>query len=258
MSAPRVFNFGGGVQSTAALVLAVRGEIPHRTFVFSNVGDDSESPHTLKYVREVSGPYAKKNGIELVTLQKRTKDGKPQTLIQRIFKTDRAMVIPVRLSRSGMPASRSCTAEFKVRVVQRWLKQHGATRDDPGTSALGISIDEIQRMRMDSGCAYTKLEYPLINLRIDRDECKRIIAGAGLPVPPKSSCWFCPFHSVREWARIQREEPGVFWRCVEMEKRMNDKLQAAGSDPVYFSDRLKPLDKAFSQLDLFSKAPEDC
>ncbi|WP_254897837.1 hypothetical protein [Kitasatospora sp. NA04385] len=34
----RSFSFGGGVQSTAALVLAAQGRIDYRTFLFANVG----------------------------------------------------------------------------------------------------------------------------------------------------------------------------------------------------------------------------
>ena len=48
----RVFSYGGGVQSTAALVLAAQGKIDFPTFLFANVGDDSEHPATLRYVRE--------------------------------------------------------------------------------------------------------------------------------------------------------------------------------------------------------------
>lgn len=40
----RVFSFGGGVQSTAVLVLSAHGVLPYKQFIFSNVGDDSEHP----------------------------------------------------------------------------------------------------------------------------------------------------------------------------------------------------------------------
>lgn len=40
----RVFSYGGGVQSTAALVLAAQGRIDFPAFVFANVGEDSEHP----------------------------------------------------------------------------------------------------------------------------------------------------------------------------------------------------------------------
>lgn len=49
----RVFSFGGGVQSTAALVLQAQGKIDFDMFVHANVGDDSEHPDTVAYMRDV-------------------------------------------------------------------------------------------------------------------------------------------------------------------------------------------------------------
>ena len=61
-----VFSCGGGVQSTACLVLAAQGVIPYRTFVFANVGDKAESPHTIAYIRLVLKPFAAQHGIKWV------------------------------------------------------------------------------------------------------------------------------------------------------------------------------------------------
>src|SRR5690348_2960939 len=54
----KIFSYGGGVQSTAALVLAAQGRLDYRTFVFCHVGADSENPETLSYVCEVARPFA--------------------------------------------------------------------------------------------------------------------------------------------------------------------------------------------------------
>lgn len=51
----KVFSFGGGQQSVAALVLAAQGRIDYRTFLFANVGDDSERKGTLAYVEQAYG-----------------------------------------------------------------------------------------------------------------------------------------------------------------------------------------------------------
>ena len=59
----RAFSYGGGVQSTACLVLAVEGRIDFKTFLFANVGADSEHPDTLDYVYQVAMPYAKSCGL---------------------------------------------------------------------------------------------------------------------------------------------------------------------------------------------------
>ena len=52
-----VISYGGGVQSTALVVLAATGRLGKvDAALFSNVGDDSEEPATLRYVRMVSDP----------------------------------------------------------------------------------------------------------------------------------------------------------------------------------------------------------
>lgn len=64
----KAFSFGGGVQSTAALVLAAQGRIDYRTFLFANVGSDSELPATLRYVRDFAIPFAEAHGLSIVEL----------------------------------------------------------------------------------------------------------------------------------------------------------------------------------------------
>lgn len=66
----RVVSHGGGVQTMAMLVLAAQGTIDYRTFLFANVGDDSEDKRTLAYYREIAVPYAASHDIELVELHK--------------------------------------------------------------------------------------------------------------------------------------------------------------------------------------------
>ena len=240
----RVFSFGGGVQSTAALVLAARGEIDYRTFVFANVGDDSEYPKTLAYLAEHARPFAAAHGLELVEVQRTLRDGTPETLMGRLRGTTAAVPIPVRLG-SGAPARRSCTTDFKSRVIGKWLKARGASNADPATLGLGISMDEIQRMRRDSMIPWQRFDYPLITLRLFRDTCVGLIRRAGLPVPPKSACWFCPFHSQGEWRRLRREEPELFFEAARLEGEINAKRARRGKDPMWLTDRARPLAEAF-------------
>jgi hypothetical protein len=244
----RAFSFGGGVQSTAALVLAAQGKIDYPIFLFANVGDDSEHPATLKYVHEVAMPYAKEHDIELVELRKTIsrgpRKGQQETILGRIMRPDsKTQVIPVFLSGSGAPANRGCTHDFKIRVLARYLKQQGAAPNDPAIVGLGISVDEFQRMRTDSGIAWQKLDYPLIDLRMTRADCAATIRAAGLPVPPKSSCWFCPFHSTAAWRRLKNDRPDLFVRAVELEQHMNG-FAALRGDAVYLTRTLQPLDQA--------------
>jgi hypothetical protein len=249
----KVFSFGGGVQSTAALVLAAQGDLDVDAFLFANVGDDSENPATLRYVREIAMPYAKAHNISLIELCKTRRDGVvADTLYQRLMKpTSRSIGIPVRLAGNGAPANRSCTSDYKVRVIATWCYRHGARRANPATTLLGISLDEFRRMRTDSGIPYTRLGYPLIDRRMSRMDCVNVIVRAGLPVPPKSSCWFCPFHSLNAWREIREREPVLFAKAVDLEQTLMARKRAISKRPndgCYLTDKLKPLPVAIGDM----------
>lgn len=255
------FSYGGGVQSTAALVLAARGEIDCRLFLFSNVGDDSEHPKTIEYVRDVATPYAEANGIELVTLQKRLRDGSVETLYDRMMRQPRSIGIPVRMA-NGAPGNRNCTVDFKIRVIAKELKRRGFTASNPATVGLGISTDEVQQARTDSGIAHEKLAYPLIWLGHNRNSCMNVIESAGIPIPHRSACFFCPFHRPTEWKRLQREDPGLFKKSVELERVLNERRDMLGKDHVYLTRFGMPLDVAMGEsiqdsLDGFENACEE-
>ncbi|MBB2741918.1 UNVERIFIED_ORG: hypothetical protein FHR35_009071 [Microbispora rosea subsp. rosea] len=236
-----VFSFGGGWQSTAALVLAARGELPFRVFLFANVGDDSEHPATLRYVRQYAAPFAAAHGIELHTLARIRRDGSTETLFGRLTKEgSRSLPIPVRMS-NGAPGTRSCTADFKIRVIGRWLKAHGASAGNPATVGIGISVDEIERANSRRCEPHERIVYPLLDLGIRRADCPRIIRSAGLPVPPKSSCWFCPFHRLTTWADMRRDEPELFNRACALEATLNARRAELGKDPVWLTRYAAPL-----------------
>ncbi len=253
----KVFSYGGGVQSTAALVLAAQGKIDYKTFLFCNVGDDSENPETLNYVHEIALPYAKMHGLDLIELQ-HTRFGEIETLYERLTRPESHSVgIPVRMSGNGAPGNRNCTLDFKIRMVAKWTKQHGATAAQPAMIGLGISLDEFQRMRTDSGIPHEKLVYPLIDLRLDRQQCTNIIHAAGLPVPPKSACWFCPFHSLRTWQEMRQNQPVLFEKAADLEVLINQRRTTLGKDPVWFTRKLKPLAQVTTDLSQDSLFEED-
>lgn len=301
----RVFSFGGGVQSTAALVLAAQGKIDFKTFLFCNVGEDSENPATLTYVREHVRPYASSHGIELIELQKVLRSGEPVTLYQQLKRPgSKSIGIPVRMSGSGAPGRRSCTADFKVLVVDKWLKERTARgyiqslkealilryalkkldkesvqgilstlnsfflENEPAAQiGLGISLDEIERVKpnMDPDTiAWKENVFPLLDeveKPLSRQDCINIIASAGLPIPPKSSCWFCPYHKLSVWQEMRQDQPELFWKSVDLEKFLNERRAALGMDPVWFTRLLKPLDQAtheYGQRGLFDDALDTC
>jgi hypothetical protein len=256
MSDKRAFSFGGGRQSTAALVLAARGELDVDLFVFANVGNDAENPDTLAYIRDYSAPYARTHGVELVEVQRQFRDGRDPSLYQYALRAERSTVLPMRMGDTGAVGNRTCTVDWKIKVVARYLKRERGW-PTPWQTQLGISWDEAHRMRdpeqRDLGDYH--LTYPLIDLRLTVADCQRIVADAGLPEPPKSSCWFCPFHDLKAWAKLRLHRPDLFQAAADLEQLLFERRDMLGKDRLYMSNRLKPLEVAIpegaEQLEMF-------
>ena len=251
----KTISYGGGVQSTAMLVLSATGVLPRvDAALFANVGDDSEHPATLAYVRDVATPWAAEHGIPVHELQRRRRDGSVETLMGRLTREgSRSLPIPVRMD-NGAPGHRSCTADFKIRVVGKWLKQHGASAENPAQVWIGISTDEFHRANNKRAMPYENPIYPLLTLNLDRSACMRVIERAGLPVPPKSACYFCPFHRPATWIEMAKNEPELFEKSAQLEDLLNERRAMLGKDKVYLTRFAKPLREVFQeQLNILPK-----
>lgn len=231
----RVISYGGGVQSTALVVLATQGKIGHvDVALFSNVGDDSEHPETLTFVRDIAIPWAKERGLDVLELTPMRKD-KPSTIYgEMVDPSTRRDVIPV-FGEKGNPLSRICTADYKIGTIHKWLKKHGTSKNDPATVLLGISTDEIERAGRGTSKNYEIREYPLLDLGLNRTDCMKIISDAGLPVPPKSSCFFCPFHSELTWSELRRDHPDLFDKAQYLEDMTQQRKREQGMRQVYLT-----------------------
>jgi hypothetical protein len=244
----RAFSFGGGQQSVAALVLAAQKRIDFRLFLFANVGKDSEQPETLRYFEEYAKPYAAEHGIELVELHRVGRSGprrgETRTLLADLERPDsKSIGIPVHLDGGG-PGTRQCTERFKIKVVADELAARGATEDQPAIVGIGISLDEIHRANNRTRIPHERVVYPLLELGLRRTDCQRIITAAGLPIPPKSACWFCPMKRPSEWHELRRTQPDLFDRACALEDTLVDRRRRLGKDPAYLTGLGRPLRQA--------------
>jgi hypothetical protein len=240
----RVFSFGGGVQSVAVMVLSAQRILPYTHFVFANVGNDSENPGTMEYIENIAKPFALRHGLDFVEVQWKRKPTSAQTLYEALVEDRNDIAIPVHL-KGGGPSWRNCTSKWKVKVIDRWMRDNaGATKQNRQPIGVGISTDEIHRMRTDDPerDVYAYKEYPLVDLRLNRIACQQIIVGAGLPPAPKSSCWFCPYKADKDWLELRKLYPHLFERVIELEDTINQKRKKYGDkDNVYLWGKQRPM-----------------
>lgn len=77
-----------------------------------------------------------------------------------------------------------------------------------------------------------------------RSDCERVIRDAGLPVPGKSACYFCPFTRPSAWQDRRRNEPELFGKACDLEALLNRRRDTLGRDRVYLTRFGKPLAEA--------------
>jgi len=124
---------------------------------------------------------------------------------------------------------RWCTSKFKIKVLIKYYQK-------PCIELIGFDIREKNRRNSIWERDGVVQEYPLIEANIDREDCEEIIRRHGLPIPPKSGCYICPFQTRKQWIELKRKHPDLFCRAIKLENSCNERLVATGKEPAYFKD----------------------
>ena len=80
------------------------------------------------------------------------------------------------------------------------------------------------RERDEADSKYQK-EYPLMERGWARDRCIQAIREAGLPLPGKSSCFFCPSMRAEEIIYLRDHHPDLFRRAIALEDNARPNLK---------------------------------
>jgi len=215
-----VISYGGGVQSTALVVLAMqRGwridEIVHVDLL------DAESPATREYVKHFARWLRETHRRDITVIQR---DLYGDMLARPAFTP-----APWRSRDGSFMLKRQCTRQYKVEPIRRYL--YDKYRRERIGLMLGISVDEFHRMR-ESDAKRIEHLYPLVDERLTRNDCRAILERAGLATPPKSSCWFCPYRSARSQSELLRQYPALREKGEELERRINEERRKRGKDAI--------------------------
>jgi len=248
----KVISLGLGVQSTAVYMMSSLGRLPRADHaVFADPA--AELPRTyeiLEYLKD----WAKYNdGIPIhVTREK--------NLLQDILKgtnsTGQKFASIPAFSESGGMVRRQCTSEYKIQPVMKKIRElHGLKfrQRMPKTEVwLGISLDEIQRMKV-SQLPRVDYYYPLIEERMSRGDCYKFFKEKNFPIPDKSSCVFCPYHSDKNWKDLKENHPEQWDQCIEVDEAIRDSSKRGLNDKMYLHRSLIPLKdiKFADQQELF-------
>jgi len=200
METGELLSYGGGVNSTALVILMVNAGWAG-PIVFADTG--CEWPETYDYLEYFTREWLAPRGLEITVLgaeARKSAGGDERTLIEfcearRIF---------------PMLWRRWCTRGWKADVINHWAKERGLE-----TQMLGIAADEahrsIQHVR------------PLVTAGLTRNNCVGLIYAEGLSIPPKSSCYLCPLQQKHAWRVLYDKHPALFERVARLEESATER-----------------------------------
>lgn len=215
---PVVLAYGVGVDSTAVLVGLWRRGLRPDLILFADTGD--EKPETYAYLPVINAWLAKV-GFPQVTV---VKNARPRSGDKSLSDSClRLGTLPALAY--GM---HQCSLVWKRDPQHKFIKSW-----QPAIDAWVAGLKVTTLIGYDAGprdsCRQYKAEgkespgyqnrFLLIEWGWDREECKRQILEAGLPVPIKSACFHCPASKKDEILFLKTAHPVLFQKAILLEER---------------------------------------
>jgi hypothetical protein len=220
LDCPLVVAYGLGVNSTAMLVEFVHRDIRPDLILFADTG--GEKPETYAYLPVIQEYLAEVGFPPVVTVRYHPVRAVYHTLEQQCLHTG---TLP-SLAYGGRSCSMKYKKEPQDRFVRHWPPAVDCWRRGAKVlKAIGFDAGpaDSRRHRYEEDDEY-RYWYPLAEWGYDRQRCQQIIAAAGLPVPMKSACWFCPASKKPEILWLQQRHPELLARALAIERNARDSL----------------------------------
>ncbi len=228
--APLVLAYGMGVDSTAVIVGFVERGIRPDAILFADTG--SEKPSTYAFLPIINAYLREHDFPEVTVVRNVVKNFKnwPEyhTLEENCLTNG---TLPSEAFGFG-----SCSMKWKQAPQHAWAKAWEPARRawaeglsvwkaigfdcSPADSKRTYKADELEGSKTKAKLSYEYV-YPLREWGWSRQDCAAAIEAAGLPVPPKSACFFCPNMSPDE---VRELEPAQLKKIVVMEARAKPRL----------------------------------
>lgn len=211
-----VLSLGAGVQSTALLLMALDGELeelgprPERV-IFADTGWEPQAVYRhLAWLTDLVGDRLAVDVVSAGNIRSDLLRG-----AAGLGKRFASLPLYVRDSEGNLSMlRRQCTKDYKLRPIRRRLRALGLNFVELW---LGISWDESLRQR-ESGLRWIVNRYPLVELRLTREDCRRWLVERGYPEPPKSACIGCPFHDKGLWAAMRAGDRASWYDAVAVDE----------------------------------------
>jgi len=155
---------------------------------------------------------------------------------------------------------RQCSYQYKlipinkrirqVLGIKKYKKMNKRIIGDHIELLLGLSYDELLRVKkVNKKNKYIKNIFPLVDLKMTRQDCIDWIKKNYNKTAPRSSCVFCPYHSDKGWLKLKKN-PKEWQRIIKFDKTLRDpkdrgfgKMKYNFKDNIYLHRSCKPLEE---------------
>jgi hypothetical protein len=244
----RFLSYGGGVQSTCIILMAVDGLIDKPdVVVFADTGSESEQTYsTVESIKKI----CQDSEIDFMTVKNRI-EGVDEGIPLHEYYAQKTT--PPYLP---MVTNPRCTHHFKIYPVRRYIKTLvDQSKPKPwATCILGITTDEKHRARS-SMVKWIENDYLLIDRSMSRQDCIDYIQKNWPQLDvSKSGCFCCPYQSAKKWAKLSQDKE-KFSLALEMEKNAFNHGQKHG---LFAGRSISIFDASHTLEDFgFEFTPED-
>lgn len=222
---PLVVAYGAGVDSTAILVEFANRCVRPDLILFADTG--GEKPESYAYLETINAFLKKINFPEITVVRYRPRTAPYHTLEQQCLHTGTLPSIAY--------GGRSCSIKYKKTPQDRYVAKWEPARDiwklgGKVLKVIGFDAGEVRRIKHKKKAPDPKDErrfhywYPLCDWGWHREDCIKCIQNAGLPVPMKSACFFCPASKKHEIAWLREHHPELLEQALEIERNAQAKL----------------------------------
>lgn len=244
LTCPLVVSYGIGLDSTAMLVEMYNRGIRPDLILFSDTG--GEKPETYAYLAVINA-WLVRVGFPTVTVVRYAPARAPYTTLEGKC-----------LANETLPSlafgGHSCALVFKRDVMVKYLKnwapaRAAIARGEKIIKAIGYDSSKADRRRRGkadrttdrirlqiverAACgkapeadqwevAHCTFAYYLQDWELERADLAAIILAAGLRLPVKSACFYCPASKPAEVVQLRIDHPDLYLRAVAMEHGARD------------------------------------
>jgi len=236
-----VLSLGAGVQSSTLALMAAKGEITPMPdcAIFADTHEPREVYDWLDYLEEeLPFPVHRvRHGNIYRDVLKSAQDGS-RVANPPLYTRDKDGEVGILM--------RVCTLEYKVAPILGKIKdligvkKHQRVKDAEVEQWIGISLDEVQRMT-ESSQKFITHRWPLIERRMNRNDCKVWLSKNDYPEPPRSDCTLCPYHDNNYWRYLRDQFPDEWDEACEFDKAIRNGIHNTKADALYLHADCVPL-----------------